>query len=134
VCVVAAPMLVWKWLRGWSYRCPHVVVVHILIRGSCGRESSGCTGVSVATYHRNRFPQHRGWLHSIQDGGTGPGLAAQGQGWSHRAGGDGGDVVRSPCVKSSSWAIVGSAAICLSRVLPDPFEGCGVEEGRGRVA
>jgi hypothetical protein len=41
---------------------------------------------------------------------------------------------RLPCVTAPSWVSVRLAVVHSSRVFPSPFEGCGVEEGRERVA
>jgi hypothetical protein len=43
-------------------------------------------------------------------------------------------VLRSPCITAPSWTGAGLMAVCSSRVLLFLFEGCGMEEGRERVA
>jgi hypothetical protein len=58
--------------------------------------------------------------HNAGGGFTAFGNVAQGRGWPRRAGGDGGDVLRSPCVTAPSWAIARSAAVRLSRVSQTP--------------
>jgi hypothetical protein len=72
--------------------------------------------------------------HNVGDGSTVLEMVAQGWGWPHRFGGDGEDVLRSPCVTTLSWASFGSVDVRSSRVSSSLFEGCGVEEGRERVA
>jgi hypothetical protein len=67
-----------------------------------------CTGPGVAVSHRTG-------LHSAEDGSTAPGMVAHGWGWPHMAGGDGGNVLRSPYITASPWASVRSAAIHSSR-------------------
>jgi hypothetical protein len=73
-------------------------------------------------------------IQSTGDGSTTPRMVAQGWGWPHRAGGDGGNMPRSPHITTPSWASVKSAAVRSSRVLPSLFDGRGVEEGRERVS
>jgi hypothetical protein len=82
------------------------------------------------------FGLHRGRRGGVpsEQAPTAPGMASQRPRWQHRAGGDGGDVLRSPCVTTPSWAIARSAVVRPLRVSPNPFEGRGVEEGRERVA
>jgi hypothetical protein len=41
--------------------------------------------------------------HSVGDDAAAPGMAAQWRGWSHRAGSDGGDVLRWSDVMAPSW-------------------------------
>jgi hypothetical protein len=123
--------------------------------GSCVRRGSPCACLEVASrvvlpapasgccsYTDSRvllmgeFGLHRGRRGGVpsEQAPTAPGMASQRPRWQHRAGGDGGDVLRSPCVTTPSWAIARSAVVRPLRVSPNPFEGRGVEEGRERVA
>jgi hypothetical protein len=67
--------------------------------------------------------------HSVGNAPTVPGMAAQRRRWPHRARGDGGAVLSWPYVTASSWTGAESVVVCLSRVSPSSFEGCGMEEG-----
>jgi hypothetical protein len=71
---------------------------------------------------------------SLEQDTKAPGMVAQGWGWTHKAGCDRGNVLRLPRVTTPSWAVVRSAAVRSSRVLPSLFERCDMEEGRERVA
>jgi hypothetical protein len=59
-----------------------------------------------------------------------PEMAVQWRGWPHRAGGDGGDVLRRPYITVSSQVGVELVVIPLSVVPPSSFEGRDVEEVR----
>jgi hypothetical protein len=127
VCVVSAPALVWRRLRGWSCR-RHVWLSSVhRFEGLAGGRAWAAQGLAWLCPIRTS-------PHSIGDGSTALGMAVQGWRWPHRVGGDGRDALRSSCVTAPSRSGIRSVVVCLSRVSPDSFEGCGVEEGQEQVA
>jgi hypothetical protein len=68
---------------------------------------------------------YRGWCGDVlsEHGSTPPSVAPQCQGWPHRGGGDGKNMLRSPRVTAPSWLCTRSSFLRLLRVFPYPLKG-----------
>jgi hypothetical protein len=119
------------WLRGgFEGGCAGVLAWSLSVRQLEGLADGGLGVVQRSVWW---CPVDSG-SHVVGDGPAVPGMVAQWQGWPHRAGGDGGDALHHPHVTTSSWTGARLMVVCLSRVSPSCFEGCGMEEGREWVA